>query len=264
MDWQTSPSSRLVIDLGSLSLRMGPASSEMPALRWFNMIGNHKKSGDKIFGETLEQLLEEDQFLYAKPMTKGLLVNKDTENELLLKMFEKIGIDNHTSAFKSLSLTASCPPFCPVKVKQEIIELAFEYYSFAALSLVSSAQALYQRAKSTDGFLKDQRFAMIVESSHSSTHVTPFFDGNPVSFAAKRLDIGGRLLSNYLKDLISFKQMKLDNYPRLVNKIKETCCRVSLNYLDEMKKGPEKRLFRLPDPDINRPGYPVSLVLHCD
>ena len=50
------------------------------------------------------------------------------------------------------------------------------------------------------------KYALVVESSESATYITPFYEGKPVRKAIKRyavayvrLDVGGRLLTNYLK-----------------------------------------------------------------
>ena len=55
----------------------------------------------------------------------------------------------------------------------------------------------------------------MVESSHSATYITPFFDGEPINYAITRLDVGGKLLTNYFKDLISLRQFDFKNELRL-------------------------------------------------
>ncbi len=45
---------------------------------------------------------------------------------------------------------------------------------------------------------------MIVESSHSATYIVPIFD-NEIMSQMRRIDVGGKLLTNQLKEVISFK-----------------------------------------------------------
>lgn len=45
----------------------------------------------------------------------------------------------------------------------------------------------------------------------------PLFDNEIINHAVKKLDIGGRLLSNHLKDIISFRYLNLQNEYRLMN-----------------------------------------------
>jgi len=48
-------------------------------------------------------------------------------------------------------------------------------------------------------------FNSIIDSSHSATYFVPFFNGEIINKAIRRLDVGGRLLTNQLKEIISFK-----------------------------------------------------------
>lgn len=56
---------------------------------------------------------------------------------------------------------------------------------------------------------------MVVESSHSATYITPYFDGEPINYATTRLDVGGKLLTNHFKDLISLRHFDFKNEIRL-------------------------------------------------
>jgi actin-related protein 6 len=44
---------------------------------------------------------------------------------------------------------------------------------------------------------------LVVESSHSATYIVPFFDGEPINYAIRRVDIGGKLLTKHLLNLIT-------------------------------------------------------------
>ena len=50
---------------------------------------------------------------------------------------------------------------------------------------------------------------MIVESGHSATYCVPFFNDEILNYAVKKLDVGGRLFTNHLKDILSFRYMNL-------------------------------------------------------
>jgi actin-related protein 6 len=58
----------------------------------------------------------------------------------------------------------------------------------------------------------------------------------------RRLDIGGKFLTNYLARLISRRQYDMRNDTYIVNEIKEACCYVSRNFKADMErtwKGPK-------------------------
>ena len=73
-------------------------------------------------------------------------------------------------------------------------EIAFEYFGFDAFSPVLS-QAM----------LADGKFSLVVDSSHCATHIVPIFDGEVMDGFVRRIEIGGRLLTNQLKEMISLK-----------------------------------------------------------
>ncbi len=46
-------------------------------------------------------------------------------------------------------------------------------------------------------------FGMVVELGHSFSYAIPFFSGQPLNYAMKRVDVGGKLLRSYLCDRLS-------------------------------------------------------------
>lgn len=81
---------------------------------------------------------------------------------------------------------------------------------------------------------------LVVDSGFSHTTVTPLFNGRPIPQAIRRLDIGGKFLTNYLKELISIRQYHMLNETYVMNEIKETVCYVTNDFkhdLDIVGKG---------------------------
>lgn len=58
---------------------------------------------------------------------------------------------------------------------------------------------------------------MVIESGHSATYFVPIFDGEPINYAIRRVDVGGRLLTKYLKDLITFRYLNVKHDLKLVS-----------------------------------------------
>ena len=50
-----------------------------------------------------------------------------------------------------------------------------------------------------------------------------------------RIDIGGKLLTNYLKELLSYRQFDLMAETYIANDVKEKCCYVATNYKRDME-----------------------------
>jgi actin-related protein 6 len=68
---------------------------------------------------------------------------------------------------------------------------------------------------------------LVVDSGYTQTTVTPVLYGRPVHSAIRRLDLGGKQLTNYLKELISLRHFSIMDEPHLASQIKEDACFVS-------------------------------------
>ena len=77
---------------------------------------------------------------------------------------------------------------------------------------------------------------MLIDSGYSHTTITPLLQGRPLQSAIRRLDVGGKLMTNYLTRLLSLRQYDMRNDTYLVNEIKEACCYVSKDFKGDMEK----------------------------
>ncbi len=77
---------------------------------------------------------------------------------------------------------------------------------------------------------------MLIDSSYSHTTITPLLLGRPIHPSVRRLDVGGKLLTNYLTRLLSLRQYDMRNDTYLVNDIKEATSYASLDFSADMEK----------------------------
>ena len=107
---------------------------------------------------------------------------------------------------------------------------------------------------------------LVIDSGYSHTVVTPLYQGRPIQSAIRRLDVGGKFFTNYLKELISLRHFGLMEEPYIVNEIKEKVCFVSSDFqrdLDRVwkhrkldgKPNPLLVDYVLPDYDHHSEGY---------
>lgn len=110
---------------------------------------------------------------------------------------------------------------------------------------------------------------LVIDSGYSNTTITPVYLGHPLQRAIRRLDFGGKHLTNYLKDLISIRQYNMLDETHIVNQVKETVCYASNDFRGDMEKtwkGNKKRSsedaahgivveYVLPDPNANKKGF---------
>jgi actin-related protein 6 len=66
--------------------------------------------------------------------------------------------------------------------------------------------------------------------------VTPLFEGKPIHQAIRRLDIGGKFLTNYLKELVSIRHYNMLDETHLMNEVKETICFVSEDFKRDLER----------------------------
>lgn len=77
---------------------------------------------------------------------------------------------------------------------------------------------------------------LVIDSGYSHTTITPLFNGRPLHRAIRRLDFGGKHLTNLLKEVISVRHFDLHQDTKIVNDIKEEVCFVSDDFRNDLEK----------------------------
>jgi actin-related protein 6 len=77
---------------------------------------------------------------------------------------------------------------------------------------------------------------LVVDSGYSHTTVTPLLLGQPLHSAVRRLDVGGKLLTNYLARLLSLRHYDMRNETYIVNDMKEAACYVTPDFQSDLEK----------------------------
>jgi len=78
--------------------------------------------------------------------------------------------------------------------------------------------------------------ALVIDSGYSFTHVVPIIDGNVIHNGIRRLDIGGKVMTNYLKEMFSVRQLNMMDETYIVNEVKETACYISTDFNKDLDK----------------------------
>jgi actin-related protein 6 len=76
---------------------------------------------------------------------------------------------------------------------------------------------------------------LLIDSGYSHTTVTPLINGRPIQQAVRRLDIGGKFLTNYLKEQLSIRAFYAMDETYVVNELKESVCFVSQNFSRDLE-----------------------------
>jgi actin-related protein 6 len=99
--------------------------------------------------------------------------------------------------------------------------VAFEDFEFDALFLSSTHSMIREAALLEHPLDLQDTCQLVLDSGFSFTYALPFFNAKPLRYAATRLDVGGKLLTNLLNELISYKEVNLQGETHLVNEMKE-------------------------------------------
>ncbi|KAK9715181.1 hypothetical protein RND81_06G148000 [Saponaria officinalis] len=163
-----------------------------------------------------------------RPMDRGHLTNPDLQRDIWSHLFT-----THLphSPPSSSSLLLTLPPFSPPAVRRPLFELAFEDLSFRSLFVSDSFSLvhLYEASRNPDGVVSKTQCSLVVDSGFSFTHCAPVFQNFTLNYGVKRLDLGGKALTNYLKELISYRSINVMDETLIVDDVKENLCFVSLD-----------------------------------
>lgn len=76
---------------------------------------------------------------------------------------------------------------------------------------------------------------LVVDVGHSHTTVTPSYQGHPIHSACRRLEIGGKTLTNHLKDVLS-RTVEVQKEDWIVQEIKEDVCFISNDFSSDLER----------------------------
>ena len=150
---------------------------------------------------------------------QGYLINTDVMQELWDRAFSPsvVGV-----VPKDCSLCVTEALLTPAKLQANLVDLAFNYYGFQSLYVTSAPQLAHYGAMvdlaAEDGAAQPSENAspaprpqpplhapcgsIIVDSGYSFSHVAPVLNGHVLNYAVKRQSVGGRLLTNHLKEMV--------------------------------------------------------------
>lgn len=77
---------------------------------------------------------------------------------------------------------------------------------------------------------------LLIDSGFSHTIVTPLIHGRPIQLAIRRLDIGGKFLTNYLKELVSIRHYNMMDETHLMSEVKEAVCYVTEDFTGDLER----------------------------
>ena len=209
-----------------------------------------------FIGDQIEECKDLSGLFYLLPFQKGYLVNWDIQRQIWDYIFGE-GVLNIKPNEKGLIFTE--PIFNFSSIQGTLDEIFFEEYKFQSLlrlpsPILSSLNYTHSHP--------DAHCSLVVDSGYSFTHIVPFYGNRLIAEAVLRIDVGGKLLTNHLKEITSYRQLHVLDETYVMNQAKEDVCYISQEFLKDMivaqTKKPENSIvceYVLPDFTSRRRGF---------
>lgn len=243
---------RHVAALLNQHVRAKPACRVLP-----NCITKAKSERRRQFiADQLDDCKDMSGLFYLLPFQKGYLVNWEVEKQVWDYMFGK---DVFNCQFEETCLILTEPYFNFPSIRESLVEVLYEDYQFHSLLLTTAGalSALKYRKERVR-----EMACVVVDSGFSFTHIAPFLRGKLIKAGIRRINLGGKALTNHLKDIVSYRQLHVMDETYVMNQVKEDACFVSTSFNEHMKiaqkHGAENTVARdyvLPDYTVIKRGY---------
>ncbi|KAF7718598.1 Actin-like protein [Penicillium ucsense] len=231
-----------------------------------------------------------NEAVFRRPVEKGFIVNWEAQREIWDQTFFE---EKATPRNKQLRIAkpeettlvlTEAPNNLPV-LQRNTDEMVMEEWGFGGyarclgptLNAWNDVNALFgDPLTKNDAEVSPKDCLLVVDSGYSHTTVTPVYKGQPLQRAIRRLDVGGKLLTNYLKEIVSMRQYNMVDETYIMNEVKEAVCFISNDFTHDMEKTWKANRKRedaqsvvvdyvLPDPNANKKGFmrPHDPLLHA-
>lgn len=218
-----------------------PAKNALPIAQ--EALGRSRRPAGFLVAGEISRASDLSAMTFRRPVDRGAVALWDAQRDVWASVFSAdcgIALDDPSEAF----LVVTEPLALPMHMRYAMDELVFEEFGFAQYSAV-----IPQRLSAAAA---NRRTALVLDSGFSFTHAVPIIDGIERPNCARRLNIGGKLLTNHLKETVSFRSWNMMDETAVINAIKERLCYVSLSYCEDLAMAKEKqkdivREYVLPD-----------------
>ncbi|KAI9058563.1 actin-like protein Arp6 [Trametes sanguinea] len=252
-------SSVVILDNGASTIKVGVLGvHEDHPLIIPNAVVRSKGDNATYIGHELAKCRDFTSLRFRHPFEKGFLVDWDAQKAIWDGVFssEVLGVNTSRS-----SLLITEPYFNLPNIQDVYDQFVFEEYEFQAYRRCTPASLVPYGHLLAEPGLPLPECLLVIDSGFSFTHIVPILNGTVAWNAVKRIDVGGKLLTNHLKEVISFRQWNLMEETHIVNEVKEACCFVSEDFGKDLEAcrvrpgdNPIVQEYIFPDYSANRPG----------
>ncbi|WOK99904.1 actin-related protein 6 isoform X1 [Canna indica] len=261
MPEEMSKGSVVVLDNGAGLCKAGFGGDRDPIAVVPNCLGRSSNSKRWLVADELHAAdADVASVSLRRPFDRGYLVNPDLQREVWERVLRTLlRVDPARS-----SLLLVEPLFNPPAVQRATDELVFEELGFRSLCVADSPSLvhLYEASRRHSR----SQCSLVVDCGFSFTHAAPVVHNFTLNYGIRRLDLGGKALTNYLKELVSYRSVNLMDETLIIDHAKEKLCFVSLDVSRDLRlarrvdtDNPLKCTYVLPDGIEHKRGYVKDL-----
>ncbi|KAF8510007.1 actin-domain-containing protein [Hysterangium stoloniferum] len=251
----------LILDNGAHTIKAGLSAGVNPTPRILYNAAIRSKGDKQLYiGLDFDKCHDYASLSYRLAFERGYLIDWDVEKAVWDNLF---GPDALALDFSSTSLLITEPPFNFHSTQEKYDQLVFEEYEFDSYARCPAASLMKYGGLFNSKTSPSRPFpecALIIDSGFSFTHVLPIMQGAVLWNGVRRLDVGGKLLTNHLSTLVSFRQWNMLDQTYIINDVKEKCCFVSSSFKTDLERSRMSEnditlQYVLPDFSRNRHGF---------
>jgi len=227
-----------MIDNGAGKLKAGTCKNstsirnEITPVKQTNCTARMIKQMNILIGDDVDKCVNGSLLHYNRPFDRGYLVNWQCEIDIWSKLFSSNRLNVNPSE-SSLCVTDS--PFTPEQLQNDMNEVVFEEYSFQEYLRKPAAWfSAYEYQHNPPEGAINPSCCTVIDSGFSFTHAMPFIDGKCRKSGVKRVNVGGKLLTNYLKEVVSYRQWNMMDEFKIIDQVKKDLCYISHDFNKEL------------------------------
>eukprot|EP00877_Chromochloris_zofingiensis_P007352 jgi/Chrzof1/2870/Cz12g02080.t1 len=256
----------IVIDNGAGNVKLGFGGKDVPQLVFPNCTAKPKGDRQVYVGDMMLNCKDIMSMTVRRPFDRGFLVNWGLERDIWAHALKaSLRVD-----CSETGLVMTEPVFNFPQIQAATEEVVFEEFGFNSFFTAPAPWFSLRHAcgpqhppsqHDTAAAAIAATSGIVVDAGFSACNVVPFFDGKLLAGGVRRLNLGGKALSNLLKEVVSYRSLNMMEEAVLMENVKEALCWVSqdpkydLKLAAQGKRSPHIREYVLPDGVHNLRGY---------
>ncbi|KAG5669944.1 hypothetical protein PVAND_000233 [Polypedilum vanderplanki] len=246
------------LDNGACSIKIGYITDEKPKVIPNCIMKAKSEKRRPFIGNQIEECRDISGIFYILSFTKGYITNWEVQKNV----YDYIFSTEFPVNFSDTKLIITEPLFNFPIIQEAMVEIFFEEYDCCAMAKTTAPDLCYYQYTNTQDLDEPPLCCVVIDVGYSFSHIVPFVKGKKVLSAIRRIDVGGKLLTNHLKEIISYRYLNVMDESYVINQMKEDGCFISQDFNSDMAnaklKYPENKIAReyvLPDCTTIRRGY---------